>query len=64
VDQEGYVYEASYGYDNRNLDMVDLDIGEKVRGWVNFIIPESAVPAYIKYKVDSGIVLIAYLEQD
>lgn len=64
VDGEGYVYKASYGYENHNLDMVDLGIGEKVKGWVNFIIPESAVPAYIKYKVDTDIVLIAFLAQE
>lgn len=64
VDGEGYVYKASYGYENHNLDMVDLGIGEKVKGWVNFVIPESAVPAYIKYKIDTDIVLIAFLVQE
>ena len=64
VDGEGYVYKASYGYENHNLDMVDLGIGEKVKGWVNFIIPESAVPAYIKYKIETDIVLIAFLAQE
>jgi hypothetical protein len=63
VDDNGYVYEASYNYGDNNLDMVDLGVGEKVKGWVNFMIPENAVPAYIKYKIDSETFLMAGLAQ-
>jgi len=61
VDSEGFVYEASYGNRSDRLDMVDLGVGEKVKGWIEFIIPENAVPAYLKYTVDSDIVLMTGL---
>jgi hypothetical protein len=63
VDTDGYVYKAAYGNRGDDLDMVDLGIGEKVKGWVDFTIPENATPAYIKYKVDSDIFLLAGLAQ-
>jgi len=64
VDTEGFVYEAKYGDRSEKLDMVDLGIGEKVKGWVEFVIPENATPAYLKYTVEPDIVLMTGLTEE
>jgi len=53
VDDEGYVYEVELGgRDGDQIDVADVNPGEKVRGWVAFVIPENATPTSIKYSVD------------
>jgi len=61
VDSHGFVYKADYGYEEEDLAMVTLNLGEKVKGWVYFVIPEDVTPAYIKYKIDSDNFLVAGL---
>ena len=52
VDSNGFVYqnEVSYGRDS-GIDIVDLSVGERANGWVSYVIPDSATPAYIKYEL-------------
>ncbi len=57
VDSEGFIYEweCCIRADERDLDRYDdMLVGEKARGWVSFIVPESVVPQYIKYRM-SGL---------
>lgn len=49
VDSEGFSYEVQLGTIDSQLSLVYLNPGEKVRGWVGFIIPEKSIPASIKY---------------
>lgn len=52
VDDEGFVYEWSccMRADDRDLGRFDDMLpGEQARGWMSFILPEDAQPAYIKY---------------
>ena len=54
VDSNGFVYrlEELAGRDGQ-LAVVNLNTGEKVKGWVAFEIPEDATPASIKYLVET-----------
>jgi hypothetical protein len=61
VDSNGFVYEADSGSGEDDLAMVTLNVGEKVKGWVYFIIPDDVTPAYIKFKIDSENFLVAGL---
>lgn len=64
VDTEGFTYEPELGARAQGqLAMLDLNPGEKVRGWIAFEVPEGAVPASVKYEFGgwSGIVLQAGL---
>lgn len=49
VDNNGFVYAAELGGRDDQIDTAELAIGEKIQGWVSFMIPEDAVPASIKY---------------
>jgi hypothetical protein len=52
VDTEGFSYRPELaGYAGGQIDMVTLNPGEKVAGWVAFETPSSAKAAYIKYDV-------------
>ena len=57
VDTNGYLYEAELAGSDNQLDLVDLNAGERVRGWVAFEIPEDAVPESVRYQV-SGFPII------
>ena len=48
VDSNGFVYWAELGGRDSQIDTMDLNVGEKAKGWVSFTIPDSATPAYIK----------------
>jgi len=51
VDTEGYVYPLDnfFGIFNDRLDDVNIAKGEKVKGYVFFLIYEGATPSYIRY---------------
>ena len=51
VDAEGFVYDVETGSVDGQIALVDLSQGEKVRGWVGFLVPPEAVPAKVKYEV-------------
>ena len=51
VDTEGFVYDAELGGVDGQLDMVDLNPGERIRGWIAFEVPEEAVAASIRYEI-------------
>lgn len=51
VDKDGYIYGAELAGMDSQLDVVDLAVGEKVKGWVSFTLPKDAVPSYIKYQL-------------
>jgi hypothetical protein len=52
IDNNGFVYSTELGGRDGQIDTVDLNPGEKVKGWVAFTIPEDASPAAIKYQVE------------
>lgn len=51
VDTEGYVYTAELGGRDEQIDLIDINPGERARGWVSFQIPEGATPESIIYLV-------------
>lgn len=51
VDSNGFVYQAELAGRDGQLELVDLNTGEKGKGWVAFEIPDDAVPESIKYEV-------------
>lgn len=52
LDDSGYVYEPELAGRDGQIVTADLGIGERVKGWVAFEIPENATPASIKYLVE------------
>lgn len=57
LDSDGYIYTAELAGRNEQIELVDLNVDERVRGWVAFEIPEDATPASVIYQV-SGFPLI------
>lgn len=51
VDTEGYLYTAELGGRDEQIDLIDLNPGERARGWVSFEIPDDATPESIIYLV-------------
>ncbi|MDH7489935.1 MAG: DUF4352 domain-containing protein, partial [Anaerolineae bacterium] len=52
VDSNGFVYQPELAGRDGQLATVDLNAGEKVKGWVAFEVPEDATLASIKYLVE------------
>lgn len=53
VDKNGFTYSVELGGSvHEQIDCISLFIGEKIRGWVAFEIPQDAIPATIKFEVD------------
>lgn len=50
-DTDGFAYTSELAGRDGELELVDLNPGEQVRGWVAFELPEDASPASIKYQV-------------
>lgn len=49
IDTEGFAYEAEiFGRDDM-VELVELNAGERVRGWLSFVIPEEATPDRVRY---------------
>jgi hypothetical protein len=63
VDTQGFVYGAEAGVIDNQIELLDVNQGEKVKGWAGFILPEGATPAYFKYAIkgSSGQTLIVGL---
>lgn len=51
VDTSGYVYSVELGGRDGQLELVDLNAGERVKGWVAFTVPEEAQAESIKYEL-------------
>lgn len=51
IDTNGYLYEAELAGRDGQIELVDLNAGERVRGWVAFEIPENATPESVRYQV-------------
>jgi len=51
VDTNGYVYKPELAVGDEQLAPLDINPGEKIRGWVTFMIPEDASPYIIKYQL-------------
>ena len=63
VDTDGFTYRPQLGArDGGQLEMVELDQGQRVWGWIPFQIPEEAKPRGIKYELSWGNTLLAALE--
>jgi hypothetical protein len=63
VDSDGRVYEPSVGgSDVEQLPLVDLAPGENCQGAVDFVIPDDATPARIKFA--SGVISSEYAYAD
>ena len=52
VESNGFVYQPELAGQDGQLATVDLNAGEKAKGWVAFQVPEEATPASIKYLVE------------
>lgn len=53
VDTNGYVYGVELGGSAKGqIDVGDLQIGDRMKGWVAFIIPGDAVPEALKYEAN------------
>lgn len=50
VDADGFTYQAELGGAENQIDLADLVIGEKKKGWVSFEVPEGAVLTSIKFQ--------------
>ena len=50
VDSNGFVYAAAFTGRDGQIALTKINVGEKVKGWLSFTIPENAVPAYLKYQ--------------
>jgi hypothetical protein len=51
VDTQGFSYGAESGIVDNQIELLDVNQGEKVRGWAGFIVPEGTTPAYFKYAI-------------
>jgi len=49
LDSEGFTYQAELGARDGQLATLDVNEGEKLRGWVAFKIPDAAKPATLKF---------------
>ena len=65
VDEKGFVYAAELSGRDGQIDVVDVGVGEKVKGWISFTIPADATPTSIKYSTSylTGNYLISGLAQ-
>ena len=52
VDSNGFVYQPELAGRDEQIALVDLNVGEKAKGWVAFSVPDDAIPASVKYTVD------------
>jgi len=52
VDSNGFVYQPELAGRDEQIATVDLNVGEKAKGWVAFSIPEDATPTSVKYVVE------------
>lgn len=53
LDTEGFAYQAELAGRDDQLVLVDLEPGERVKGWIAFEIPESSEADIIKYEVET-----------
>jgi hypothetical protein len=52
IDQRGVKYEAVYGAmaDHSEIESVAVSMGERVKGWIAYEVPDGAVPTFLEYK--------------
>lgn len=50
VDADGFTYKAELGGPESQIELADLAVGEKIKGWVGFNVPKAAVLASIKFQ--------------
>ena len=53
VDQDGFVYKSELGALDKELELVEIGPGEKVKGWVAFQVPTGAIGNSIRYQNSS-----------
>jgi hypothetical protein len=54
LDAEGFTYQAELAGRDGQIATIDLEPGERVRGWVAFQVPDSSEPAALKYQMTYG----------
>jgi hypothetical protein len=58
VDTAGFLYAAEFSSAVEDgLELLDVSPGERVRGWVGFVVPRDAIPASLKYDFRGSTVL-------
>lgn len=57
VDGDGFLYRPTLGGRDDQIELVELNMGEKVKGWISFQIPPEAKLEGIKYNVSGNITL-------
>jgi hypothetical protein len=50
VDAAGFVHAASSVRSEDSLDLLRVDVGQMIQGWVGFNIPQNATPAILRYQ--------------
>lgn len=55
VDTDGFLYGAEIVGVEGDLELLDVNPGERVRGWAAFFIPEGAKAAKLKYEIKNTV---------
>jgi hypothetical protein len=65
LDKDGFAYQTDLGSRDGQLQLVTLAVGQRVRGWVAYQIPQAAVVSKVRYSVgsSSSVVLEAGLDK-
>ncbi len=51
IDAQGFLYGAESGAVEDSIELLDLNPGEKAKGWSGFIVPEDATPVGFRYQI-------------
>jgi hypothetical protein len=62
-DANGFLYTPELGAVNGQIELMDISKGEKVKGFVGFMVPDDAQLEAVKFQVSPSIVLIVGLNQ-
>ncbi|MGB0384162.1 MAG: DUF4352 domain-containing protein [Ardenticatenaceae bacterium] len=62
IDSNGFLYNSGTGGRDGQLEMLDLTVGSRVKGWVSFEIPANATPDRIRYDFRGSAVIESELK--
>jgi hypothetical protein len=57
VDTDGFLYQPTLGGRDGQIDLTDLNPGEKAKGWISFLVPPKAKLEGIRYNMSGNITL-------
>ena len=53
IDAEGFLYGAESGVVEDSIELLDLNAGEKAKGWAGFILPDDSIPVSFRYQISA-----------